>query len=138
MHRIVLGFALLALLMGHDHGGCGGNEGVPTASDCDPRLRWDSFGESFMTTYCTSCHSSQLQGGARRGAPPDHDYDTREGVQVDPTHVDLAAAAGPGAHNESMPPYGPTRRSPSASSSGAGSPAAPRNRSVSSTRTTAA
>lgn len=108
MRRIVLGFALLLVLMGHDHGGCGGNEGAPTTSDCDPRLRWDSFGKGFMTTYCTSCHSSELRGGERRGAPPDHDYDTQEGVQVDPTHLDLAAAAGPGAHNDSMPPYGPS------------------------------
>ncbi len=109
MRRYLLGFAMLALLMGHDHAGCGGNsDGAATESDCDPRLRWDNFGQDFMTRYCTSCHSSELTGGERRGAPPDHNYDTREGVQEDPTHLDLAAAAGPAAHNEYMPPYGPT------------------------------
>lgn len=105
IRRIVLGLVLLATLMGHDHG-CG-NDGAPTEASCDPRLRWDNFGHDFVTRYCTSCHSSEPQGGHRRGAPPDHNYDTQEGVPMDPTHLDIAAAAGPAARNDFMPPYGP-------------------------------
>jgi uncharacterized membrane protein len=107
MLRIVSSFALLALLMGHDHPGCGGADGVPTGAECDPRVRWDTFGKDFMAAYCTSCHASELRGGARRGAPEDHDYDTHAGVQVDPSHIDLAAGAGPAGANDVMPPYGP-------------------------------
>ncbi len=73
---------------------------------------WTNFGEDFMTRYCTSCHSSELHGGHRRRAPPDHDYDTA-GVQLDPAHLDLAAA-GSGCHNSFMPPYGPLVASNSA------------------------
>jgi hypothetical protein len=104
--RILLGFAFLALLMGHDHGGCRGNDGIATRAECDPALTWDGFGRDFMANYCTSCHSSLLRGGARKGAPEDHNYDSLEGVQQDPTHVDVAAGAGPEGVNDFMPPYG--------------------------------
>jgi uncharacterized membrane protein len=98
---------LLVFLMGHDHGGgCGGDSGTPTESTCDPRLTYDNFGRAFMAAYCTKCHASDVSGGQRRGAPEDHDYDTIEGVQEDPTHVDLASAAGPAGKNTRMPPYG--------------------------------
>lgn len=107
VRRIVLSLCLLAFTMGHDHGGCGSVDGDPTEAACDPRLRWDNFGQSFMDRYCTSCHSSAIHGGNRRGAPPDHNYDSIEGVQKDLDHLDRAAAAGPAADNEAMPPYGP-------------------------------
>ena len=99
---------LLVFLMGHDHGGCGGNDGQPTEAECDPRLGWDNFGEQFMTQYCTKCHSTEVHGGDRRGAPGDHNYDTVEGVQKDLDHLDAAAASGPAANNTYMPPYDPS------------------------------
>ena len=106
MRRRIFLVPMLVLLMGHDHGGCGGATGSPTEATCDPRLTYDNFGQAFMTTYCTRCHSSEVAGGQRRGAPDDHDYDTREGVQADPTHIELASAMGPAAKNSRMPPYG--------------------------------
>lgn len=105
--RRLLAIPLLAFLMGHDHGGCGGATGEPTGATCDPRLTWKSFGAPFMAAYCTKCHATTVTGGQRRGAPDDHDYDTLAGVQEDPAHVELAAAAGPRARNTRMPPYGP-------------------------------
>jgi hypothetical protein len=108
MLRGTLAMTMLVFLMGHDHGGCGGGDGPPTEASCDPRLRWDNFGSTFMTQYCTTCHSSKVQGGQRRGAPTDHDFDTQDGVQASIDHIDATAGSGPGATNVYMPPYGPT------------------------------
>ena len=107
MRRVVLVGSLL-FLMGHDHGGCGGGGGAPTEATCDPRLTWDNFGADFTRKYCTKCHATTVDGGERRGAPGDHNYDTREGFAQDLDHVDAAAAFGPAAENDSMPPYGPS------------------------------
>jgi hypothetical protein len=35
---------------------------------------YESFGQSFMQTYCTRCHSSELTGDARMCAPLYHDF----------------------------------------------------------------
>jgi len=106
LRRGAFGILVLAFTMGHDHGGCD-NPGAPTGAECDPRLRWDNFGADFMARYCTGCHSTQVSGGQRRGAPDDHNFDTQDGVQLDLDHVDAASASGPAAHNTYMPPYGP-------------------------------
>ncbi|MCW5805501.1 MAG: cytochrome c [Deltaproteobacteria bacterium] len=106
LSRAVAALALLTCLMGHDHG-CGAPDGTPTAARCDPRLRWDNFGRDFMTRYCTSCHGSTVRGGARHGAPTDHDLDTPEAIRTALDHIDLTAASGPGGTNTYMPPYGP-------------------------------
>jgi uncharacterized membrane protein len=83
--------------------------GVATGASCPPNstLTWDSFGRSFMTSYCTRCHSSQLTGPARQSAPLGHDFDTENGVIVVAEHVDGLAAAGPQAVNTAMPPSNP-------------------------------
>ena len=44
-------------------------------------LTWENFGEPFMLSHCTGCHSSQLDGsgpppGNRQGAPPGVNFDT--------------------------------------------------------------
>ena len=44
-------------------------------------LTWENFGEPFMLSHCTGCHSSQLDGsgpppGNRQGAPVGIDFDT--------------------------------------------------------------
>jgi hypothetical protein len=81
---------------------------TPTGAVCpdpDPMtLTWDSFGEQFMTTYCTACHSTELSHSMRNGAPLYHDYDTLAGVLKIPDHVDENAGAGPEAVNTRMPP----------------------------------
>ena len=80
----------------------------PTQAVCpdpDPgTLTWDSFGQQFMTTYCTDCHSSTLPHAQRNGAPLYHDYDTLMGVLETVDHVDEYAGSGPAAHNSRMPP----------------------------------
>ena len=81
---------------------------TPTKAVCptpDPRtLTWDSFGQPFMTMFCTDCHSSTLPHSERNGAPLYHDYDTLMGVMSIPDHIDSWAAAGPAADNTLMPP----------------------------------
>jgi mono/diheme cytochrome c family protein len=46
-------------------------------------LTWENFGEPFLLSHCTGCHSSQLDGsgpppGNRQGAPPGVNFDTYE------------------------------------------------------------
>jgi cytochrome c5 len=110
--RLVLAATLLVFAMGHGHGcGCGEEEvlGPPTGATCPPgsTLTYANFGEPFMGSYCTRCHSSTLTGSARMGATAFHDYDTIEGIRAVANHIDETAGAGPEAVNESMPPSGP-------------------------------
>lgn len=83
--------------------------GPPTESTCPPTstLTYENFGRPFMERYCTRCHSSQLSGAARHGAPDFHDFDTRFGVKGVSNHVDETSAAGPAAINRGMPQDGP-------------------------------
>lgn len=110
--RLVLGFAVLLSSMGNGGGGCGSHDtsvlGPPTGAMCPSAspLTYANFGQAFMDNYCTRCHSSQLVGGARNGAPAYHDFDTQLGVQQVADHIDEAAGAGPDAENDSMPPDG--------------------------------
>lgn len=89
-------------------GGEGDLLGTPTGTACPPSstLTWENFGEEFMTSYCTRCHSSKLACGERNDAPLDHDFDSREGVLHVANHVDRYAAAGTDAVNELMPKNG--------------------------------
>lgn len=66
-------------------------------------LTWDSFGEKFMTDYCTRCHASSLSGAARQGAPSDHNFETVALVREQIEHIDEQAAAGPDSINTEMP-----------------------------------
>jgi len=83
--------------------------GPPTESVCPPgsALTYDNFGKPFMEAYCTRCHSSELMGAARMGAPSFHDFDSRFGVAAVADHIDETTAFGPAAENHSMPPTGP-------------------------------
>ncbi len=103
----------LPFLMAHGGGGCGGDDddevfGPPTETKCPEisTLTYGTFGQKFMEDYCTRCHSSQLSGAARNGAPAYHDFDTVGGVRSVADHIDQTAAIGPGAANMSMPPDG--------------------------------
>lgn len=82
--------------------------GPPTEAACPPSstLTWDSFGQDFMTRYCTRCHASDLTGADRHGAPSFHDFDTVSGVRAVRVHIDETSASGPAATNTSMPPDG--------------------------------
>ncbi len=83
--------------------------GPPTESVCPDgsTITYDNFGKNFMTKYCTRCHSSELTGADRQGAPSFHDFDTLYGIRAVSDHVDETTAAGPAATNTGMPPDKP-------------------------------
>ncbi|MCO4771848.1 MAG: hypothetical protein KDA24_17585, partial [Deltaproteobacteria bacterium] len=51
--------------------GCGG----PTC-EREPPLSYDNWGQAYMSTYCTGCHSSLAEGFDRREAPVGVDFNT--------------------------------------------------------------
>jgi uncharacterized membrane protein len=94
----------------HDDGhGHGTTTGVATKSVCPTTqtLTYDNFGQSFMAMYCLRCHSANVTGAARAGAPTDHNFDERNRIQTFAAHIDEQAAAGPAATNVAMPPSDP-------------------------------
>ena len=86
---------------------------TPTGSTCptDNAPTYQSFGQSFFTTYCTGCHSSESSN--RHGAPSDQNYDTEDQIRSHASDIDLEAAFGPKAKNSSMPDMsGPVHSEP--------------------------
>ncbi len=62
---------------------CGADPGeshpppITTATVCaDPALTWEGFAQPFLTTWCASCHGTDLVGDARHGAPDDLNFGT--------------------------------------------------------------
>lgn len=114
LHKRTLLLAVSLLSLASTFAGCNGDkkepeeEGAPTGSTCPAgsTLTYENFAKAFMEAYCTRCHSSQLMGDARNGAPPYHDFDTEVGILSVWEHVDENAAAGPDSVNEIMPPDG--------------------------------
>lgn len=72
----------------------------------DSHLTWENFGEPFLLTWCTSCHSSHLSGegdpNERQNAPHGSDFDTYAHYLDWAEDVDDRA----GGSNTSMPPAG--------------------------------
>jgi len=83
---------------------------TPTGATCpeDSTLTYENFGRPFMESYCVRCHSSELHGADRNGAPLYHDFDSLFGILAVANHVDWYTAAGPEAVNTLMPPDGDT------------------------------
>ncbi len=83
---------------------CGG--GSPTGATCPPTdpPTFDSFGDTFMGTYCRECHSASSAN--RRGAPGNQNYDTEADILEHAAAIEDQAAAGPDATNTSMPLIG--------------------------------
>jgi hypothetical protein len=106
MHRATLWLSLALVTTA----ACGSSSATPTPTNttCPPdnTLTYANFGKPFMETYCVRCHSSELHGSARQGAPLYHDFDSLFGILVVANHVDWYTAAGPDAVNEIMPPNG--------------------------------
>jgi hypothetical protein len=105
---LVIRSLAIALLVGF---GCGEDPPQPldTAGGddtgtlpCDYAITWESWAEGFFLNWCTSCHSSDLHGVSRQGAPHSVNFDTYEGAVERP---DLVAdwATGP---KPLMPPIG--------------------------------
>lgn len=82
--------------------------GDPTGATCPTTSppTYASFGQQFMTTYCTSCHSGASTN--RHGAPSDMNFDTEADVKKHADDIDRWAAAGPDATNTLMPEIGGT------------------------------
>lgn len=106
MKTLMLALVFASLMACDEHED---SEGMSTGAVCPTSNppTYESFGRSFMESYCTRCHSSTLSGAARNGAPTGHDFDTELGVLAVAEHVDENAAAGPNGTNEIMPPSGP-------------------------------
>jgi uncharacterized membrane protein len=85
----------------------------PTGATCPTANAptYGSFGEDFMTKYCTGCHSSET--GNRHGAPTDINLDSEADVIKHASDIDETAASGPKASNTSMPDMsGPVHAAP--------------------------
>jgi uncharacterized membrane protein len=82
--------------------------GDPTGAVCPPTSAptYASFGQPFVTTYCTSCHSASSTN--RHGAPGSQNYDTEAELVEHAAEIDEAAAKGPDALNTFMPELGGT------------------------------
>jgi hypothetical protein len=79
-----------------------------TCPDADDSPRYGELAVDFFARYCVRCHSSELSGSARHGAPRSTNLDTLEGVQAASLEMlDQLAAAGPLQENTFMPPAGP-------------------------------
>jgi hypothetical protein len=111
MRKYVLALAVAALLA------CGGDDddhdpivGEPTGTVCPEggtSLTYEAFGRPFLEEFCLRCHSADVEGDARQGAPADHNFDTQFECQNLAHHMDEKAGAGPDATNQSMPPDDP-------------------------------
>lgn len=104
LSSVVVAVPLVVLLLA----GCPAESvfGPPTESVCPTggtTLTYANFGQPFMESYCTRCHSSSLVGAERHGAPSFHDFDTLFGIRAVSDHVDETTAAGPAAMNDGMP-----------------------------------
>lgn len=102
---------LLAVVLALAFAACSENPvfGPPTESTCPQgsTLTYENFAKGFMTHYCTKCHSDELRGAARMGAPTFHDFNTLFGIKAVYDHVDETTAAGPAAVNDGMPQSAP-------------------------------
>lgn len=94
----------------HDDGGHGHEDVGPDSGATCPdnsTLTYANFGKSFFSSYCLRCHSVQVKGDARMGAPSDHNFDTLAEIELLSMHIDQKAASGPAHTNEAMPPSNP-------------------------------
>jgi uncharacterized membrane protein len=96
--------------------GCGGEDEPPaqmssssSGSTCPPgsTLTYESFGQTFLATYCTRCHGSDKVATDRHGAPTGYDWDKYEAIALHASEIDAVAAGGPRQINRTMPPGDP-------------------------------
>jgi uncharacterized membrane protein len=102
--RTALLLSLAAMLLAT---GCGDkidpvHEGDSGACSSGTPVTWANQMQSFFARYCTSCHSSQLGGTARNGAPPTVNWDTYAAAFASGDRADVRAGMG-----TTMPPSPP-------------------------------
>jgi hypothetical protein len=68
----------------------------------DSVLTWENFGEPFMRSWCTGCHSSSQPVDRRLGAPVEINFDDLDGVREHASRVWSRSAD----QNNTMPPAG--------------------------------
>jgi hypothetical protein len=72
------------------------NTPVPVSSSLTcptgTQLSWENFGQAFMLNYCTSCHSAELSGSDRVGAPEEMNFDSLQDVMNWRMNIHGAAA----------------------------------------------
>jgi uncharacterized membrane protein len=83
--------------------------GPPSMATCpdDSTLTYDNFAKGFFSEYCLSCHSKNVKGAARMGAPADHNFDSLAAIELLQDHIDQMAAAGDKQTNVTMPKSNP-------------------------------
>ena len=62
-----------------------GDSGLDTGTgppDCEEIYTWSTTGAPFVYTWCTGCHSPDLEKGDRQGAPPSVNLVEFEDVQA--------------------------------------------------------
>jgi len=101
----MLGMLLATLLAcnGDDPGPTGDTDTGPvtTVEDCETSpLRYDTFAQPLLATWCTPCHNSALDVAERSGAPEGLDFDSYTDVAA------YAALASQSITDERMPPAG--------------------------------
>jgi uncharacterized membrane protein len=77
---------------------CG--DGDESATCDQPDLTYDTFGEPFMTDWCTGCHSAQLLPYMRQNAPLDVNFDTLDENRAQSEAISLTVSGA------TMPPEG--------------------------------
>jgi hypothetical protein len=85
---------------------CAGSDATDSASQpvVDPctDLTWSDFGQPYVTTWCTPCHSASVAGVDRQGAPEGVDLDTLATVRGWKSVIAQVAVG----ESATMPPVG--------------------------------
>lgn len=61
------------------------SSGIGSDVDCPPEgteLTYDNFGQAYFAQHCLSCHSAEVTGTAREGAPPTVDFDSLQQIRM--------------------------------------------------------
>jgi hypothetical protein len=90
-----------AVVRGEDTGDAPGADTADSAApgSCD-WMSWDNVGQPYFKTWCTACHSADLDEAKRQGAPADCNLDTYEDVVAWAPAIRAKLTAG------TMPPTG--------------------------------
>jgi uncharacterized membrane protein len=92
-------FGLIAFALVGTFAAIAAAEGSTEGGSCE--VTYDSFGKSFLDTYCVRCHSAEKTGFARYGAPDKVNLDVLDIVKKDKKDIVKLVAV-----KKQMPPSG--------------------------------